>query len=64
MVMTEDELNTLKYLRERANILLKAVALYCLAGAWLTSERDQTADYIWGNCTLEELLTHLEEEKP
>jgi len=30
----------------------------------LTGEADMTADYIWGNCTLEQLLAHLGDNAP
>ena len=47
--------------KEEARYYIKRINMLCERAAQFTHEADMTADYIWGNCTLEELLKVLSE---
>ena len=46
--------------RREAKYHLLCIEKLCEIAEKATGESDMTADYIWGNCTLEELLKELD----
>ena len=57
MKLTEQEISLLKQTRESASVKLHDVEMMSLGMAFLVNDPSgMTQDYIWGNCTLEQLL--------
>jgi hypothetical protein len=53
----------LEFARECAIKNIEIINNLCAAVKGTIGEADMTADYIWGNCTLDELLAKIENDK-
>lgn len=59
--MEKDKADRLERNRQQARALLDWIEEICGVSFTITGEADMTADFIWGNCTMEELEAHLQQ---